>query len=85
MLDKAVARRAPAQLRAEIRGFEETLRGMHVKAGGTIVQTTPEQREQWRKALEPMWSRVVKDIGGDAEKFFQLMETAKKTCADKKA
>jgi TRAP-type C4-dicarboxylate transport system substrate-binding protein len=85
MLDKAVARRTAAQLRAEVRGFEETLRGMHVKAGGTIVQVTPEQREQWRKALEPMWSRVVKDIGGDAEKFFQLMESAKKTCADRKA
>lgn len=85
MLDRAVARRPAAQLRAEVRGFEETLRGMHVKAGGSIVQTTPEQRAEWRKALEPTWPRIVKDIGGEADKFFQLMESAKKGCAAKKA
>ncbi|MCW5746321.1 MAG: TRAP transporter substrate-binding protein [Alphaproteobacteria bacterium] len=85
MLDRAVARRSATQLRAEIRGFEETLRGMHVKAGGTIVQTTTDQREQWRKVLEPVWPRMVKDIGGDAEKFFQLMEAGRKTCGDKKS
>jgi TRAP-type C4-dicarboxylate transport system substrate-binding protein len=85
MLDRATARRAAAQLRAEIRGFEETLRGAHVKAGGTIVQPTAEQREQWRKALEPVWPRMVKDIGGDAERFFELMEAGKKTCGEKRA
>ncbi len=83
-LDRAVARRAPSQLRAEVRGFEETLRGMHVKAGGTVVQPTPEQRAQWRKALEPVWPRMVKDVGGDSEKFFQLMEAGKKACGEKR-
>jgi hypothetical protein len=58
---------------------------MHVKAGGTIVQTTPEQREQWRKILQPVWPAMVKDVGGDAEKIFQLMESGKKACGDKKA
>lgn len=28
--------------------------------------------------------RMIKDIGGDAATFFQLMEETKKTCADKK-
>jgi TRAP-type C4-dicarboxylate transport system substrate-binding protein len=85
MLDKAAARRSVAQLRTEVRGFEETLRGMHVKAGGSIVQTTPEQREHWRKALVPVWPRMVKDIGEDAAKFFQLLEQTKTACADKKS
>ncbi len=84
-LDKAVARRPAAQLRAEIRGFEETLRGMHVKAGGTIVQATPEQREAWRKLLQPVWPAMVKDVGGEAAKIFELMETGKKACGNRKA
>lgn len=52
-LDKALARRSATQLRQEIRGFEATLRDMHVKAGGTIATPTAEQRELWRKALQP--------------------------------
>jgi TRAP-type C4-dicarboxylate transport system substrate-binding protein len=83
MLDRATARRSPAQLRSEVRGFEETLRGMHTRTGGTIVQTTPEQREQWRRTLVPAWPRMVRDIGGDAATFFQLMEWTKEACADK--
>lgn len=85
MLDRAVARRGPAQLRTEVRGHEETLRGMHVKAGGTLAQLTPDQREQWRKVLVPAWPRMVEDTGGDAAGFFRLMEVAKKACSDKKA
>lgn len=83
MLEKAVARRSATQLRAEIRGFEQVLRDMHVKAGGTIVQATPDQREQWRKVLEPAWPKMVKEVGGDAEKFFAEMEAGKKGCAGK--
>lgn len=85
MLDSAVARRGPAQLRAEVRGFEATLRGMHVKAGGTIAPTTHEQRERWRTALLPAWPGMVKDTSGDAATFFQLLERTKKACADRKA
>jgi len=84
-LNKAVARRPAAQLRAEIRGFEETLRGMHVKAGGTIVQTTPAQREEWRKLLQPVWPAMVKDVGGESANIFQLMEAGKKACGDRKS
>ncbi len=83
MLEKAVARRSATQLRAEIRGFEQTLRDMHVKAGGTIAQASPDQRELWRKALEPAWPKMVKEVGGDAEKFFAEMEAGKKACAGK--
>jgi TRAP-type C4-dicarboxylate transport system substrate-binding protein len=83
MLDKAVARRSATQLRIEIRGFEQTLRDMHVKTGGQIAAVSPAQREEWRKVLEPAWPKMVKDVGGDAEKFFALMEAGKKACAGK--
>jgi TRAP-type C4-dicarboxylate transport system substrate-binding protein len=83
-LDKAIARRSAEQLRKEIRGFENTLREMHVKAGGTIVTPTAEQREQWRKALEPVWPKMVQEVAGEAPVFFKQMEAAKASC-DKKS
>jgi TRAP-type transport system periplasmic protein len=82
-LDKAVARRSADQLRKEIRGFEAVLRDMHVKAGGTIATPTPEQRELWRKALQPAWPKMVQEVGGDAA-FYKEMEAARAAC-DKKA
>lgn len=83
-IDKAVARRSADQLRKEIRGFEQVLHGMHVKAGGTIVTPTPEQRELWRKALQPAWPKMVQDVGGEAPAFYKEMEAARAAC-DKKA
>ncbi len=82
-LVKAVARRPADLLRKEIRGFEDVLRGMHVKAGGQIVQATPAQRDEWRKALQPAWPKIVKEVGGESEKFFQAMEAGRKSCEGK--
>jgi len=83
MVDRAIAKRSAAQLRTEIRGFEETLRGMHVKAGGQVVELTAAQRGEWRKALEPAWPKMVKEIGAEGEKFFKAMEAGRKACAKK--
>ena len=77
---KATARRTAAQLRQEIRSFEETLRGMHSKGGGQIVEVTPAQREEWRKKLQPVWPQMVKDIGPDGEAIFKLIEAGRKVC-----
>ncbi|MFO1084635.1 MAG: TRAP transporter substrate-binding protein DctP [Reyranellaceae bacterium] len=82
-LDKAVAKRSAEQLRKEIRGFEATLRDMHVKAGGTIATPTPEQRELWRKALEAAWPKMVQEVGGDAPAFYKQMESARAACEKK--
>lgn len=79
-LDRATARRTAAQLRQEIRGFEETLRGMHVKAGGTIVPLTPAQRDEWRKALQPAWPKMVEEVGGEAKQFFKTMDAGRAAC-----
>ncbi len=79
-LTKATARRSADQLRKEIRGFEETLRGMHVKGGGQIVDVAPGQREEWRKKLQPVWTRMVEEIGPDGDAIFKAVEAGKKAC-----
>lgn len=80
MLDRAVAKRPADQLRKEIRGFEATLREMHVKGGGTVVDVTPAQRDEWRKVLQPAWPNMVKDLGADGDRFFKQMEAGRKVC-----
>lgn len=36
-----------------------------IAAGGTVRQLTAEQREEWVKALKPVWSKFEGDIGAD--------------------
>lgn len=79
-LQRAVDKRPAAQLRAEIRGFEEKILEMHVKNGGTVVSLTPAERAVWQKALEPAWPEIVKAVGGNAAAFFKLLEDGKKAC-----
>ena len=78
---RARARNPSAKMRAEVRGFENTLFGMHEKAGGQAVNLTPEQRTAWRKALEPVYPQIVKETGGDSASFFALMEAGVKACS----
>ena len=80
-LTRASARNPSAKMRAEVRGFESVLYGMHEKAGGQIVVATQEQRDVWRKALEPVYPQIVKETGGDAAGFYAAMETGRKACA----
>lgn len=80
ILQAAVSKRTAAQLRAEIRGFEEKILELHLKNGGQIVTLTPEERAKWQKALEPAWPQIVKSVGGNGEAFFKLMVDAKKKC-----
>ncbi len=67
-------------LRAEIRGVDTALTGVHKQSGGTVVDATPEQRAEWAKGLEPVWAAIAKDIGPDGEKFLGLMDAGKKAC-----
>ena len=82
-LMRAVQRRPASQLRSEIRGFEDVLRGMHEKAGGTIVKATPEQREEFRKVMTATWPKMVKEVGGESERLYQQMEAGRKACEGK--
>ena len=36
-----------------------------VKAGGTVRQLTPEQRQAWVDAMKPVWAKFEGDIGKD--------------------
>jgi TRAP-type transport system periplasmic protein len=80
-LKRAMARNDAAKHRAEVRGFENVLFGMHEKAGGQAPTITPAQREEWRKAMEPVYPKIVKETGGTAESFFAAMEAGRKACA----
>ena len=80
-LQRAGARNPADKMRAEVRGFENTLYGMHEKAGGQIVTVSLEQREAWRKAVEPMYLQLVKETSGSADVFFAAMEAGRKACA----
>jgi TRAP-type C4-dicarboxylate transport system substrate-binding protein len=79
-VDKANQKFPAPMLRAEIRGVDTALTGAHKAAGGTVVEATAEQREQWRAALGNFWSTMAKDLGADGEKFLALMEAGKKAC-----
>ena len=78
---RAQARHPSAKYRAEVRGFEGVLFGMHEKAGGQAVTLTLEQRQAWRKALEPVYQQIVKETGGDAAAFYAKMESGLQACS----
>lgn len=79
--ERATAKNPSALLRKEVRGFEAVLYGMMEKDGGKIVTVTQEQRDAWRKALEPVYPQIVKETGGDPQAFFAAMEAGRKACA----
>ena len=81
MLQRVVARNPAAKMRAEVRGFEGVLYGMHEKAGGTVAVATQEQRDQFRKVMEPVYPEIVKETGGSSPQFFAALETDRKACA----
>lgn len=78
---RAGDRNPSAKMRAEVRGFEDTLWGMMKQAGGQTVDATQEQRDAWRKAMEPVYPQIVKETGGDAAAFYAAMEAGRKACA----
>lgn len=79
-LNRATARHPSAQYRAEVRGFENTLFGMHEKGGGQAITLTPEQRAEWRNAMTGVYPQIVKETGGDPAAFFAQMEVGLKAC-----
>jgi len=78
---KSTARVPSSQYRAEVRGFESVLYGMHEKAGGQVVVATQEQRDAWRKVVEPIYPQIVKETGGSAEAFYAALEAGRKACS----
>lgn len=79
-LERASDRNPSPKMRAEVRGFEETLWGMMAQAGGQAPVATQEQRDAWRKAMEPVYPQIVKETGGDSAAFYAAMEAGRKAC-----
>jgi TRAP-type C4-dicarboxylate transport system substrate-binding protein len=77
---RAIARHPSSKYRAEVRSFEDTLWGMMKQGGGQVVDATQEQRDAWRKAMEPVYPQIVKETGGDSAAFFAAMEAGRKAC-----
>ena len=80
-LERASARYPSSQYREEVRGFENTLFGMLKQGGGQVIDGTQEQRDAWRKAMEPVYPQIVKETGGDSAAFYAAMEAGRKACA----
>jgi TRAP-type C4-dicarboxylate transport system substrate-binding protein len=80
-LQRAAARYPSTQYREEVRGFEGTLFGMLKQGGGQVLEATQEQRDTWRRAMEPVYPQIVKETGGDAAAFYAVMEAGRKACA----
>lgn len=75
------ARFPSSQFRSEVRSFEDTLWGLMKQAGGQVVDATQEQRDAWRKAMEPVYPQIVKETGGESATFYAAMEAGRKACA----
>lgn len=80
-LSRAWARTPTAQMRKEVRDFEQVMRNAHEKGGGQIVQLTPEQREAWRKTAAALWPKWMEDIGPGGPKMAEQAEAARMACA----
>ena len=77
---RAGARTPATKYREEIRGFEGALFGMLEKGGGQVINATQEQRDAWRKSMEPVYPQIVKETGGESAAFFTAMEAGRKAC-----
>lgn len=80
VVERVTALRPASQLRAEVRGFEQAIRGMHVKAGGQVVELTPEQRTAWREAMVPLYPSMLKAVGDEGSAVWVAVQNAKKAC-----
>lgn len=80
VVERVTALRPATQLRAEVRGFEQAIRGMHVKAGGQIVELTAEQRTAWREAMVPLYPSMLKAVGEEGSAVWVAVQEGKKAC-----
>ncbi len=78
--DAGFAKNSAAKLRAEIRGVDAALTKAHIGAGGTVVETTPEQRAAWGQGLDRVWQNIAKDMGPNGEKYLAMMVAGKQAC-----
>lgn len=70
----------PHQLRMEVRAVQAAMLKAHQAQGGIVHTLTPEQLAAWKKAAQPAQTELVKEIGGEAPRLWQLIQKGKKEC-----
>jgi TRAP-type C4-dicarboxylate transport system substrate-binding protein len=80
-LGRASARVPAQQSRREVREFEATMRALHERNGGQVIIVTPEQRQTWRRVVEPLYPHMAQEAGPGGPRFFEQMEAGRRACA----
>lgn len=79
-LQRAAAKVPAETIRQEVAAVEKALIAKHKEAGGSVAEPTAEELAAWRKPMPAYHRAVVKELGANAEKLFDLMEKGKKAC-----
>lgn len=64
----------------EVFAFEDALRQMHIKSGGTVVNVSDEEVAKFRAQLPPFWNAMASDYGDDGAAIMKLIEDGKAAC-----
>lgn len=64
-------------VRAELRESEDFVRN----AGVTVHDLTDAERRTWTQAAEPVHAKLIESIGGEAERFYGLIQNGKRAYA----
>ncbi|SDG26657.1 TRAP transporter substrate-binding protein [Phytopseudomonas seleniipraecipitans] len=66
-----------AEVNRQADDLNKEARASIVKAGTSeIIELTPQEREQWREAMRPVWKKFEKDIGADLIKAAEASNQA---------
>ena len=70
-----------ASFRKKIRGMEAYLIGKYQKEGGPVHRLTAEQKQQWKDMVQPHYGKLVDEVGGRSQEFWNLIQKGKVSCS----
>ena len=64
----------------------QNMGGVVFPVGGAVqvatrLQAAGEQRDEWRKKIQPLWPAMVKEVGADGETLFKALDAGRAQCA----
>lgn len=80
-IDRALAKHPAPERSAAFFGFESQIYQMHQKAGGKVVEITPEQRAQWTANIDAYYDKALKAATPAGRAFFDRLKAARSACA----
>jgi TRAP-type C4-dicarboxylate transport system substrate-binding protein len=72
-----------APSRAAVRALGDELIGVLKSSGIQVHKIDNSQKSEFKKALLPLHAKLVKEIGGDAQKIYDLIQKGKKEFSEK--